>query len=274
MCQTYFSGLWVGTPPDQSYLRNRVVWCTKRTPGDERAFPRQFARHRMNLGRFQALGQRQRRQDGRQALCHHGLSTPRRPYHNDIMPAGRRDLKRPFHMLLAFHIRKVKIKLCLLGIKLSPRIYFGRHQAPFIIQKTNHFADMARSIYFKPVDHGCLTDVLPGHNQMLEAHFTSLDGYRQSPFHRLQTPVQTQLAEHHRTGQLVRPHLFVRRQDTDSQRQVISRSLLTDIRRSHIDHKLFRGETVSAVFYCRHNTLVALFYRIVRQANQKELDAP
>ena len=40
---------------------------------------------------------------------------------------------------------------------------------------------MARSIYFKPVDHGCLTDVLPGHNQMLEAHFTSLDGYRQSP---------------------------------------------------------------------------------------------
>ena len=63
------------------------------------------------------------------------------------MPAGRRDLKRPFHMLLAFHIRKVKIKLCLLGIKLSPCIYFGRHQAPFIIQKTNHFADMARSIY-------------------------------------------------------------------------------------------------------------------------------
>ena len=86
---------------------------------------------------------------------------------------------------------------------------------------------MARSIYFKPVDHGCLTDVLPGHNQILEAHFTSLDGYRQSPFHRLQTPVQTQLAEHHRTGQLVRLYLFVRRQDTDSQRQVISRSLLT-----------------------------------------------
>ena len=147
------------------------------------------------------------------------------------MPASRHDLKCPFHMLLAFHIRKVEIKLCLLGIKLSPRIYFRWYQAPLHhSKKTNHFADTARSIYFKPVDHGCLTDVLPGHNQILEAHFTSPDGYRQSPTHQLQTPVQTQLAEHHRTGQLVRVFTFssVLKMPT-SQRQVISRSSLTNI---------------------------------------------
>ena len=135
MCQTYFSGLWVGTTPDQSYLRNRVVWCTKRTPGDERAFPRQFARHRMNLGRFQALGQRQRRQDGRQALCIMDFPLPGGPIIMTLCPPPPRPQAPVSTLLLAFHIRKVKIKLCLLGIKLSPRIYFGRHQAPSSFKK-------------------------------------------------------------------------------------------------------------------------------------------
>ncbi len=155
MCQTYFSGAVGWHHPPTSYLRNRGVVCTKRRRAMSE-LSRAICPPQNESGSL--LSSRPKTEEARwkRALCHHGLSTPRGPIIMTLCPPAAATSSARFTCPGLSHPQSQN-QTSSVGHKLSPRIYFGEASSPLHHSKTNHFADMARSIYFKPVDHGCLT---------------------------------------------------------------------------------------------------------------------
>ena len=132
MCQGDLARLRIGTATHKGRLADGVVRTAERPCGDERAMAHsvgtdrrnlKFACHAMYLCGFQTLLQGKRRQDARQALCHHALAAARRAYHYEIVSACRRNLYGTLHALLPFHIGKVEVEMRLAVIKILARVY-------------------------------------------------------------------------------------------------------------------------------------------------------
>ena len=62
----------------------------------------------VNLGGFDGLGKGQRRQDARQPLRQHRLAGARRPDHEHVVPARRRDFERALGGGLAAHVAEIR----------------------------------------------------------------------------------------------------------------------------------------------------------------------
>ena len=274
MRQADLSRLGIRAAADQGYLRNRMMRGAERPLRNQRTVPSQLTGHGMYLRGLQTLAQGQGRKDGRQTLGHHGLSASRRTNHDDIMPPGRSHLKGTLHLLLSLHVGEIKIEMGLLGIELGPRVDFRRLQVPFIVQELDDLPDMVRAVHLQLVHHSGLTHILLRNNQMLISHLTGLDGHRKRPLHGLQAAIEAQLTQQHGMRQLVRFHLPVRGQNTHRQRQIKTSPFLADVRRRHVNHKLFGREAKPAVLDSRHDAFMALPHGIVRQSHQIKLDAP
>ena len=78
------------------------------TRRDQRAAVEQ-AHHGMHLGGFDCLLESHRGQNRRQPLGEHRLARSRRPDHQDVVTAGRRDLERALGLLLAFDLAEIDV---------------------------------------------------------------------------------------------------------------------------------------------------------------------
>lgn len=83
----------------------------RRTEGartHERCIVRQHIGDRINPCYFQRLGERQARQNGRKGFREQRFACAGRSAHDEIVPARRRNLQRPFHMFLPPHLLEIR----------------------------------------------------------------------------------------------------------------------------------------------------------------------
>ncbi len=100
---------------DHPGIADRMVRRAERPRGQERLIGLEPAKRTVDACRTQALGGRQRGQDGRQTAGEHGFSRARRTDHQDIMPPRGRDHQGSFGELLAAHVREIHIVTAQLG---------------------------------------------------------------------------------------------------------------------------------------------------------------
>ena len=81
--------------------------AAERPLGHETAIMGQHACDAVDFRNLQCLLTREGRQDGAQAPRQHRLARARYPNHEDIVPARRRNFKRPFGLILPLHISEV-----------------------------------------------------------------------------------------------------------------------------------------------------------------------
>ena len=93
--------------------------------------------------------------------------------------------------------------------------------------------------------------------------------HRQNTLRMARGPVQRQLANKQRAGQLVRPHLLRSSQDSHSDGQIIRRAFFTQIGRGQINGDTLVGwKCETAVFDGGVNTVAAFAHSGIRQAYQ------
>ena len=190
MGQGYFAGLRVLSPSYQGHLRDGMMRCPEGTLTDETGVTVQLSCDGVNLCGFQALCQREGREDGRQAFGQHRLATSRRTYHDQVMSSGSSYLQGTFDTLLSLDVREVEVVLVLLLVELATGVNDGRLVAGVAIHEPDDIHQGVHAIDLQLVDHGCLADVLTGNDESLELFLTGTNGNRQRTTNRQQASVQ------------------------------------------------------------------------------------
>ena len=97
-------------PADQAGIRDGMMRRAERAARDEGLTVREHADHAENLGGLDGLLEGDGRQDRRKPLRQHGLTRAGRADHDEIVPAGSRDLERPLGVLLPAHLGIVHVE--------------------------------------------------------------------------------------------------------------------------------------------------------------------
>ena len=84
-----------------------MVWSFKRRNGVEPAIGIECSVQGLQGAGFHRLVRGKRRQQARQTAGEHCLSRPRRPAHQQVVPAGCGDFESPPGIVLTLHVRKV-----------------------------------------------------------------------------------------------------------------------------------------------------------------------
>src|SRR5258708_29851481 len=111
MGQAYFAGARYCAPADQARVRNCMVWSAKRTGTNQTHAWLEHSGNAVDLGRLDSLIERQRRQDGGNALREHGLSRSRRPDHQDIVSSRGGHFDGALGVELALDVAEVNLVL-------------------------------------------------------------------------------------------------------------------------------------------------------------------
>ena len=165
MRQTDFSRLHTGSTANECYVRNGVVRRAKRTSGDECRSSVQFSSNGVYLCRLQTLCQCERRENRRQTLRHHTLTTAWTAHKQQIVSAGSCHFKSALHGRLSFHLAEIVGKIRLRSIKFRTRIHLCGLQFLCAIEVLHHIAQFACPIHLQLVHHRSLTCILCWHNQ-------------------------------------------------------------------------------------------------------------
>ena len=184
------------------------------------------------------------------------------------MPAGRRNLQRPFGLNLTLHIGKVLAETAAFDIEQLQRIHPRRRNIPHSRQKLHHLLQGFDPYYIYSVHYGRLARI--GHRQhdSLQAILARTNRQRQSSLDGPQRTVERQFAKNHVAFQPVALELSRCRKDRNRNRQIEQRSLLSQVGRSQIDHDLSAAHTVSAIDEGGPDALLTLAHGIVGQPHQ------
>ena len=184
MGKTHFPRLDIASASDERYIRDGVVRCAERAGGDEGVVALKFAGDRVNLRGFQTFGQREGRQNGRQAFGHHALSAARTSHQQKVVTTGGRHFKSPLRHLLPFHVLEVVGEAVLGSIKLLSGINHGRSDEVHAFQMLDHLAEVAGAKHLEGVDHGGFAGIFFGNENRFIAQTTRQNGRRQHAPHR------------------------------------------------------------------------------------------
>ena len=271
--QRDLAGLRVQAAANEGDLRYGVVGRTERSLRYERQAARHLSRHAVYLRCLQALGKGQRRQDGRQALCHHRLAAARRAHHDQVVAASRRHLKRTLHLLLSAHVGIVELGAILLVIKLLACVHAHRLEPLLTGDHAYHLLHLRHAVDPDALNHSCLAHVLLRHDKGHEAIGLGTHGYGQRSFDRLQRPVEPQLPDKHYAVKTHRLNLFRCREHPDGERQVEAAAFLAQVGRRHVYRYVGVGKEVAVVYKCCCHAVSALAHSRVAKTCHAEHDA-
>ena len=224
-----------------------MVRTAERPLRDERRVLAQFAGHGVYLRRLKTLAEREWGQNGRQTLCHHRFSGTRRTNHYKVMAARGSHFERAFHGFLTAHISEIKVKIALLLVKLPTGVDHRRLKRLRPVKEVYHIHKSFHAIHFEIVHHRSLADVLLRHYQAFIFIGSGLYRDRQRTAHGLQPAVETEFAHEHIVLQPVAFQVLYRRENADSQWQVISAALLLNVSRRQIYSQICHRHLISVV---------------------------
>ena len=169
----------------------------ERTRRDKSAVLRQYAGDRMEPRDLDRLVEGQRRKDRRQALREHRLARAGRSDHQHVMPSGGGDLKRPFRLLLPFHLRKIGERRVDVAAEIG-RVKARRRDRRFALHMADERGEVRHGVDSDvAADARRLRRVLSRDVKLGKALVAGADRHRQHAAHALHLAGERKLAEIH-----------------------------------------------------------------------------
>ena len=184
------------------------------------------------------------------------------------MSARRRNLHRPFDVLLPLHVRKVVFVVIQTFVESVAHVNASGFDGNPFVEKVDDLFDVGGTEDVYALHDGGFPRILDGQNHPLLLVFASLQCDRQCPPNRLERAVQRQFAQNVVIFQLRRTSYLLRcGQNADGQRQVVCRALFADVGRRHVDHNLTARNTIIIDIQRGFNPLLTFFHRAVGQTD-------
>ncbi len=161
----------------------------------------------MDLGRFQCLGQRHRRQDARQAAREHRLAAAGRADHQDVVAAGGRDLERALRVILPFHFGEIHVDRREVREDLG-HVDRGTRQLGPLAEVSRHVGQRVRAAHVEAFDDRGFAHVAGGEDQPGASRLARRDGDGERAAHGANLAVEAELAEDAPAGQPVQAELL------------------------------------------------------------------
>ena len=231
-----------GAAADQRHRRGGVVGRAEGPAGDEGRPGVGEPRHRIDLRGLHGLLVGHIRQDGGQTPGQHGLAGAGGADEQHVVPAGRGDLQRPLHVLLAHHVGKVgEGRRGPGGLPGACRLH--GLLAPEMAHQLSHVPD---AVDGEPLGQRGLGGVGLRHVQLPDAGPGGAQGHGQHARHGPQSAGEAQLAQE---GGALRQLLQLLRCAEDAQQdgQVVESALLAEPGRGQVDGDAADGEFGAAV---------------------------
>ena len=189
------------------------------------------------------------------------------------MAAGGSHFKGAFHVLSTLYVGKVEVEVVLGGGGFSPGVDDGGGQLPVAVEEVDHLFDVVDPVDVQPVDDGGLSHVGTGHDESVEPLGPSQYGNGQRAAYGEYRAVEREFTHNHVAAEFLGRNLFGGGQDTDGQRQVVGRTLFSQVGRCEVDNELAVRKFVAVVLQGRAYAFVALFYGGVGQPYHVEVNA-
>ena len=218
-----------------------------------------------NLGGFDTFFAFKLRQDRRDPPRKHRFSASRRTHHKNVVTACRRDLDRPFRLLVTSHFGEINDIFFFSGFRLGT-VKFPRS----VLQKIEDILKIPDRDNINFTYGSSFIAVFSRNDYSFESAF--LSGYRQTQNtrDRADVSVQGKFADDHETVYFFGFHAVNRGYYRHRDRQIKAGALLSDACRSQIYRDPVLRKEVSAVDYSRSDALLRLFDGIVRQADDRK----
>lgn len=214
---------------------------------------------------LEQLARRQRRQDRGQPRRQHRFAGAGRADHEQVMPAGGRDLQRPLGALLTLDVAQVERGCCgLMHLRQRPRQHLRAFEVVGDLDQRVCCDDL--DVWAGPGRFGAAGRRA---DQPFLAHIGA-DGGGKNAGHGRDRAVEAKLAEHGEAGQRIRRDRADRRHQAERDRQVVMAALLGQVGRRQIDDDPARRQRQTRGDQRRAHPLARLRHRLVRQADDGE----
>ena len=238
------------------------------TLGDEAAVAPQLTGNTVNLCCLKTLGKGEGRKNARQTLGHHGFSTARRTYHNQVMATGSGNLEGTLDVLLSANVGKVEVVVTLLLVELATGVDDGGFEGCRAVEEVDDIGEVVHAIDLEIVHDGSFADVLPGHDESCKLFLPGLDGNGKGTADGQQTAVETEFAHEHELTETVGDDLAVGSKDADCKREVVAGAFFADVGRRQSDGDVGNGEFVADVGHGCSDAVVAFLDGIVGESGE------
>ena len=268
MRERNLAGLGAQAPADQRRHAGRMMRATERPPVGERALG-DLARHGGDHRDFEQLAGRERRQDRGQPRRQHRLAGAGRADHQQIVPAGGRDLQGALGALLALDVAQVERRaLELADLRARP------HQHLRALEMVGELDQRAgRDDLHLGARPGGLRPARGRADQPLAARIGA-DRRRQHARDRRDRAVEPELAQHREAAHGVRRDRADRRHQAERNRQIVMAAFLRQVGRRHVDGDAPRGKREPGSDQRGAHPLARLRHRLVGQAHHIERREP
>ena len=268
VCQGDFARLGVLAAPDHRYVGDGVVRAAERPYGHQSAVGGDLAGDRMDLGGLKRFGKGHGRQDGCDAFGQHRLSAAGRPDHDDVVPAGGRDLQGTLDVFLAFYIGKVQPGAVFVFVKQGLEVYVFGFGFVGAFEKGGNLFEGVHAVHFEAFHYGGFAGVLTGQDNAPEAFFLRLDGDGERSPDAFERAVEREFAHDHVVGGGFVRDLSRGGQDADGDRQVERCAFLAHVGRCHVDRDLFAWPAEAVGLEGGVDAVRGLLDGVVRQTDQ------
>ncbi len=268
MRERNLAGLGAQAPADQRRHAGGMMRRAERPPVGQRALG-DLARNGGDHRDFEQLAGRERRQDRGQPRGEHRLAGAGRADHQQIVPAGRRDLQGALGALLALDVAQVERRaLDLADLRARP------HQHLRALEVVGELDQRARRddlhLGARP---GGLRPAPIGADQPFAARIGA-DRGRQHARHGRDRAIEAKLAQHREAAHGVRRDRADRRHQAERNGQVVVAAFLRQVGRRHVDGDAPRGKREAGRDQRGAHPLARLRHRLVGQADHVERREP
>ena len=245
MGQADFTGLGVVATTHEGNLGNGVMRSPERTLRDECGITAELTGDAVYLCGLEALGERQRWEDARQALRHHRLSRPWRTNHDEVMSASRRDFEGALGCLLSSHIGEVEVAVCLLFVELAAGVDACGLELPTTREEVDDIGQRLEAIDIEVVHYRRFANVLCWHDESFELLLPCTDGNGQSTADGLQRAIERELADKHIALELVADDAAIGSEQGNGKGEVEGGAFLSEVGRCHVHGDIAMREPVA-----------------------------
>ena len=257
----------VGAAAEESGVGDGVVRGAEGAQGEERAFVGEKSADAVDFGGLDGFLKGHRRHDGGDALGEHRLARPRRPDHDQVVPARDGHLDGAFGGVLAAHVGEIDLVVL---VRLNERLGDCGRERFVAAQKLERLAQVAHAVSGDPLDNGGFLGVSLRHNNGAFAAPTGFQGDRQHAVDGSHAAVERQFAHKAVLVKIGELDLLRGRDHRQRDGEVEARPLLLHVGGGEVDGGAALGPAVAAVGDRRGHAVPALLDCRIRQPHDHD----
>ncbi len=269
MAQAHFPRPGPRPAADHPGVAHGVVRRTKRPCRHQRMALGKRAGHAMDLRGLERLLQAQARQNGGETPGKHRLARTRRPDHQQIVPAGRRDFQRSLGDRLASDLGEIHAVRCGRSERRSDIRPCQRKPHP-PRQKPADLTQRCGGAHLEPLHQRRFRCVWGRHDQTPRPVCAGALGHRKGAAHGSDITLEPDLTQHDELRQRTRRDLATGDEDPERDGEIEARAGLRPVGRGQVDRDAPERKLEARVHDCGVHPFPALLHRALGQPDGRE----